>query len=239
MDWANPRDRPEGRSQNPSKPGGLSAIGVMASDLGGICGLSGFEHGLFEFLQGNVPIEGRVICAIGEANRFWQYGTEPAFTLIPSFLLTGILAMSVSLVLMLWAARFATLGGRNPYGGPVFILLSVAQFLVGGGIPQVGLAIVVGIAAIWINRPLTWGWASLPLRLRRVLAWPWLWLVLVLALTYCLAIVGAVFGVLPVVTEPDQVTKLLYVLLYLMEGLLPLMVISVLAHDSLRPIENQ
>ena len=72
----------------------ISAIGTMTSILGVICGLSGFEHGFFEMLQGNIVPKSQMINAIGEANRFWQYGTEPAFTIIPNFFVTGILAMT-------------------------------------------------------------------------------------------------------------------------------------------------
>ena len=213
----------------------ISAIGTMTSILGVICGLSGFEHGFFEMLQGNIVPESQMINAIGEANRFWQYGTEPAFTIIPNFFITGILAMIVSLLVILWSVRFVQ---RHKYGGLIFILLSILQFLVGGGIPQVGLAVIIGIAAIWINRPLTWGWTILPIGLRQVMAIPWLWFVIALSLVFCSTIVGAIFGVLPGVTDPNLVTKLLYDLLYLMEWLLPLMVISVLAHDSLRYIDK-
>lgn len=41
-------------------------------------------------------------------------------------------------------------------------------------------------------------------------------------------------GILPGITDPNRVASRLYYVLYLTEGLLPLTVISVLAHDSLR-----
>jgi hydroxyacylglutathione hydrolase len=214
----------------PSESNGRSAMGVSVAILGVICGLSGFEHGFFELLQGNVAAKGQNIYAIGEANRFWSHGTEPAFTIVPNFLITGILAMTVSLLLIFCATWFVQ---RNRYGGPILMLLSIVQYLVGGGIPAPFLALVMGVAAIWINRPLTWRWAILPAGARRVLAAPWLWLVIALSLVFCTTIVGAIFGVLPGVTDPNKVTNLLLELLYAMEGLLPLMVISILAHDSL------
>ena len=71
----------------------------MASTIGTICGLSGLEHGCFEILQGNIvpvihSVSGRpMIYAIGDANRFWAYGFEYAYTIIPNYLITGILAM--------------------------------------------------------------------------------------------------------------------------------------------------
>ena len=54
---------------------------ITASTLGVFFGLfSGINHGIFEILQGNKPINGLVINAIGEMQRFWPEGTEPAFT---------------------------------------------------------------------------------------------------------------------------------------------------------------
>ena len=65
--------------------------------LGTIFGISGMSHGFFETLQGNVPTDGLFIFAIGAAQKMWPHGDEPAFTLIPNFLLTGIAAMIVGL----------------------------------------------------------------------------------------------------------------------------------------------
>jgi hypothetical protein len=219
----------------PSKLNGISAIGVMTSILGVILGIAGFEHGFFEMLHGNVALDAGTIDAIGAANRLWPRATEPAFTIIPNFLLTGIASMTVSLVVIIWAACFVR---GDKHGGLVFLLLSILQYLVGGGIAPFGLAILTGIAALWIDRPLTWGWPILPVSLRQILAMPWLWLVITLSLIFCATIIGAVFGVLPGVTDPNLVSKLLLDLLYLMEGILPLTVISVLAHDSLRQTDE-
>jgi hypothetical protein len=55
------------------------------------------SHGLFEILQGNNSTNGLFIAAIGDSQKMWTHGNEPAFTLIPNFLLTGIAAMLVGL----------------------------------------------------------------------------------------------------------------------------------------------
>ena len=60
----------------------------------------------------------------------WLYGTEEAFTIIPNFLFTGILALFVSLVIIVWSVGFI----HSKYGATVFGLLCVLLFLVGGGI---------------------------------------------------------------------------------------------------------
>jgi len=214
-----------------SKLSGISAIGVMTSILGAILGVAGFEHGFFEMLHGDVALDIGTIEAIGTANKLWSRATEPAFTIIPNFLVTGIVAMVVSLLVIIWAVLFVR---TNKYGALVFLLLVILQFLVGGGLAPFGLAIAVGIAALWIDRPLTWGWSILPVGLRRVLAMPWLLLVIALAVVFAATIGGAVFGIFPGVTDPNRVASLLLNLLYLMEALLPLMIISIFAHDSLR-----
>ncbi len=51
----------------------LNATRVIVTTIGVILGFSGFNHGFFEFLQGNTPTDGLVIQAIGEAQRFMLY----------------------------------------------------------------------------------------------------------------------------------------------------------------------
>ncbi len=65
------------------------ATRINVATLGTIFGISGINHGFFETLQGNVPTPGLFIFAIGEAQKMWLHGDEPAFTIIPNFLLTG------------------------------------------------------------------------------------------------------------------------------------------------------
>lgn len=54
---------------------------------------------------------------------------EPAMTLIPNFLITGIPAVLVSLVFLAWVTRYI----QREHGGPVLILISIVWLLVGGG----------------------------------------------------------------------------------------------------------
>jgi hypothetical protein len=79
------------------------ATRIVASSAGAIAGLAGMEHGPFEVLQGNAMTSGLVIEAIGPAQRFWEHGTEPAMTVVPNLLTSGILAMVVGLSVMVWA----------------------------------------------------------------------------------------------------------------------------------------
>ena len=93
---------------------------------------SGVNHGFFEFLQGNKPTGGVHIYAIGEAQRFWPLAGEDAFTLIPNFMITGIVSMVVGLAIIIWSIWF--LPGKH--GRTVFLGLFILSFLVGGGIGQ-------------------------------------------------------------------------------------------------------
>jgi hypothetical protein len=81
----------------------LNATPVVVTTIGVIFGLAGFNHGFFEFLQGNTPTDGLIIQAIGEAHRFWPEGTEEAFTIIPNFLISGILSMVLGLTIVVWS----------------------------------------------------------------------------------------------------------------------------------------
>lgn len=67
------------------------------------------EHGIGEMLQGNAAPGGILINAIGpQVKSVWQ-GREPALAIIPNFFVTGVLAIIVSHIVILWAAAFVHL----------------------------------------------------------------------------------------------------------------------------------
>jgi hypothetical protein len=68
---------------------------------------------------------------------------EPAMTLIPNLLATGILAIAAALAVGIWSVQYA---GRR-HGGLVLIGLSVLLLLVGGGFGPPLVGIILGIAA--------------------------------------------------------------------------------------------
>jgi len=113
----------------------LSKARVAASALGIFAGLGGASHGPGEMLQGNNAPSSLVIEAWPELTAL---AGEPAMTIIPSFLVAGILTVIVGLIVAVWAARFVQ--RRN--GGLVLILLSILMLLVGGGLfpPVFGVA---------------------------------------------------------------------------------------------------
>ena len=198
------------------------ATRVVASTLGILAGLLGLVHGYLETRQGNAAPSGIFILAVGppcQANRVWHQ-CFPAMTIIPNFFVTGILAIIVSLIVILWAAAFV----QRKHGDQVLILLSIIQLLVGGGLISPLLCIVAGVVGTKIQAPFTWWRAHLSVHWRRLLAtlWPWsliaffFWLV-------GTAILGYFFN--------EFVLSLARLLLYFTLGLLLLAVLTGFAHD--------
>lgn len=149
-----------------------SATRIAASTLGVYAGLLGIEHGVFETLQGDVAPSGLMINAIGapcQADTVW-HACFPAITLVPSFLVTGVLAVIFSLIALVWAATFI----ERKHGGLVLILLSIVMLLVGGGFIPTFISIIAGVAGTRINAPVNWR-ARLSGSLMSFLAklWPW------------------------------------------------------------------
>ena len=215
-----------------------NATRILTSTIGVICGISGLEHGFFEALQGNVTpvihmVSGKpMIYAIGDANRFWRYGFEYAYTVIPNYLISGFLAMIAGLLVITWSAGFI----QKKIGWLVFLLLSIFQYLVGGGAAQFGPAMVVGIVAIWINHPLKWPRTVFPHRLRQALARPWSGLLVLFAIVFSHSIITAVFGFFYGVKDPNIINQIMWGALYFMIALLPFVIVSALAHDSLEAV---
>jgi hypothetical protein len=94
----------------------LSAARVVATAFGIGAGLFGLEHGFFETQQGNIAPSGLVISAIGppcEPASAW-HACEPALTVIPNFLVTGVVAMVVALVVLIWTLRPRVAAATQP-----------------------------------------------------------------------------------------------------------------------------
>jgi hypothetical protein len=148
------------------------ATKTIVSSVGLILGLSGISHGIFEVLQGNAPTPGLIINAIGPDQIMWEHGGEGAFTILPTFLLTGILAILSGIAMIIWSLWFID----KKRGPLVFFLLNLMIFLFGGGIAAPILFYpAAGIAATMIHKPLKRWEKILPERVRPKLAklWPY------------------------------------------------------------------
>ena len=189
----------------------LNATRVIATSIGVFFGLfSGVNHGIFELLQGNKPMDGLVIDAIGEAQKFWSLGGEPAFTLIPNFMLTGIASMIVGLAIVIWSIWF--LDGK--YGRSVFLGLFVLSFMVGGGIGQIAFFIPTWAFATRMDKPLNWWRKVLPRSIWPFLSRLWIITLILALITMLIGLEMAIFGYFPGITEPSIIesTALLFVL---------------------------
>jgi len=173
---------------------------VVAAALGVCVGVSGLDHGFFEALQGNTSTPALIVQAIGPAQRMWIHGTEEAFTLVPNFLVTGILAMVVGVLTIAWSIGFID----RPNGSRVLLLLGGLLFLVGGGIGMVIFLLFGWAVARRIHRPLTWWHSVLPAGAGRVLSRAWPGLVAVGLALYAFALEVAIVGVVPGVSDPEQ-----------------------------------
>jgi hypothetical protein len=80
---------------------------------------------------------------------------EPAMTIVPSFLITGVLAMVTSVIILIWSAAFI----QRKHGGLVLMLLCIPLLLFGGGIFPPVIGFIGGLVGTRINAPLT-GWRA-------------------------------------------------------------------------------
>jgi hypothetical protein len=149
----------------------LSAMRIVASTFGVFAGIGGLTHGIGEILQGNVRPSGLMIASWTHGPIAVHMGGDPAITIVPNVLATGVLATAVSLATVAWAAAFV----QRRHGGAVLILLSVAMLLLGGGVGPPVIGILAGIAGTLIHARLTWWRSHLTGKAGRFLArlWPW------------------------------------------------------------------
>ena len=214
-----------------------SATRVVASSIGVLAGLMGMSHGFPEMLQGNRAPAGKVIDSIGPAQRFWEYGGEPAFTLIPNFFVTGILASLVSLFVVIWAAAFID----RKHGALVLGLLSIVMFLFGGGFGPPVCAILAIVAAAGIDRPLTWWRKHLPRKLRGFLASLWPWPLIAFLLLCLFALANGIFGypLMWFVSADDASSSTLVLGQITFLGLGPVVILSAITYDVQKTIDSQ
>lgn len=168
-----------------------NATRTVAATIGALIGLAGIEHGVLELLQGNVRPAGIMIDAIGPQQKLWENAGEAAVTIVPSFLLTGILAILVGLFVTIWSVAFI----HKKYGAWVLLLLCAILFLVGGGFaPPIFLGLIAVATASRINKPLRWWRVLLPEGVRCFLVRLWPWPLLLSVLLFVASVEIAIFG---------------------------------------------
>jgi len=208
--------------------GNLSATRMVASTFGVLLGFFGMEHGLFEILQGNIAPNDILIHAIGPEQRFWEHGLELALTIIPNFLLTGILAIIVGLFIIIWAYAFID----RKYGAWILMLLSIMLLLTGGGIAPVFLAVFASTTAGRINKPLIWWHKHLTINLCNLFSRLWPWSLVSFVLLSLIMLEIAIFGY-PLMWLFDSSTthNLLWIISYLFLLFIPFTILTAFAYD--------
>lgn len=178
-----------------------SATRIVVSTFGAVVAFAGFEHGVGEILQGPVAPGGLAIESWPDVKAFAILGGEPALTVVPNLLVTGVLAVIVALAFGIWSVMFV----ERRHGGLVLIGLSVLLLLVGGGFAPPLMGIILGVAATRIGAASRRPSGSIATAVGR--AWPWVLGVGVigyLALVPGLVVLSWMFGV----SDPNLVLVL-------------------------------
>ena len=140
--------------------------------LASLVGMSGIVHGLGEALQGSVAPPAIVFASWADVPWFEVLAGEPAMSLVPNLLASGVLTMAVSLAFLIAAGALA--GHRHL--GAVLLALSGCLLLVGGGFGPPILGVLVAAAAAQAGKPVRAPGRLSGDRARGRLAatWPWL-----------------------------------------------------------------
>lgn len=199
---------------------------VVVAAFGILCGLTGIIAGWFEINQGNTIPDDFVISTIGPNYLMADDFTYFAITLIPNFLITGILAIIVSSLVIIWSVRFV----QTKNGVKILLGLTITQMLVGGAW-VIDLALITCIIATRINKPINLWRSPLLTNVR-------LWLVKLLPLSLIVyAFISSIMLILTIIGVNDQsLIKLLEPLATFMFIPILLMIFGGLALDFERQL---
>ena len=202
-----------------------SAARTVASTFGVIMSLAGLEHGVGEILQGNVPPSGLMFESWPRSEVFEIMAGEPAMSVVPNLLASGILTVLISVAALIWSIAFLDRKG----GSLVLVFLSLSLLLVGGGIAPPLMGLIAATAASRINKPLRLWRASGTTRKPPLLARSRNILLAASVLGYLALLPGIPIASLFInIRDPAIVV---YLALFSFASLL-LAVVAALAHDS-------
>jgi len=196
----------------------LTGTRLVVAAFGSLCGLTGIIAGFFEILQGNSIPESIVISTIGPEYTMYEDFTYHAITIIPNFLVTGVLAIITSSLVILWSMKYI----QRKNGALILLALSVAQMLVGGGW-VIDLGVITSILATRIGKPLNWWRRNLPFNVRiwlvRLFPFSLISYVLISLSMLVLTIISVNSEALIKLLEPLAVVMFLPILLLIFGGL--------------------
>ena len=184
---------------------------ITASTLGVLLGLGGLiNHGIFEVIQGNASTNSFFIEAIGKTERFWVHGTEGAFTIIPNYLITGIIVIVISVSIIIWSTKYIQL----KYGATVFLTLLILLTSFGGGIGHIILFLPTWAYATRINKSLKWWKKVLQEKLIKVLSKLWIYVLILTSVSWLIVMELGIFGYFPGQTNPNVILNIVFIFLF-------------------------
>ena len=142
------------------------AMRTVAGVFGLLAALAGMEHGIGEILQGPVAPDGPVFRSWAGNEAFGILDGEPAFTVLPDLLVSGVATVVAAGVFAAWAVA----GIHRRRGPAVLIGLSLLLFAVGGGFGPPLLGIILGLGVSRLAAPSR---APGPATRATAKAWPW------------------------------------------------------------------
>jgi hypothetical protein len=216
------------RPTSPVRLNKIHATRVIIATLGCLLALGGLDHGFFETLQGNAPTGSLFIRSIGARQQMWVYGTEDAFTLVPYFLLSGIVSITLSLLIAVWSIAFV----HRKHGSTVFVLLSILLFLSGGGVAQVIFFLIAWAVSTRIHKPVRWVQRLTPEWARHAFGKFWPACLIAFSALALAALEIAIFGYVPGVHSAELALHICWSLLGIGLSILLLGIASGFVHDA-------
>jgi hypothetical protein len=146
------------------------ATRILFLTLGTLAGIMGIEHGIGEVLVGYRPTDSLFIQSWPNSAFFEIMAGEPAMTVIPNYLVTGLLAILFSGAFLVVLLK----PGLDRKAITILFALLVLMLLTGGGFGPPILGTLAVLIALKRDSPLqTWG--TLPAKFHRFLGrlWPW------------------------------------------------------------------
>ena len=143
---------------------------TLAKILAILAGIMGIEHGLGEVLEGNQPTEGVFILSWPDAAFFEIMSGEPALTIIPNYLITGLLAILFSALFLALVVSLHLRRKSLPYLGGLLMLM----LLTGAGFGPPLLGTIAVLIALKGDAQLE-TWSRLAQKWHRAFTrlWPW------------------------------------------------------------------
>ncbi len=165
---------------------------AIASTFGAIAGLSNLAYAAAEALERHArPTAG-----------FFTLNGQPAITILPDMLLTGVIGLCLSLAFTLCALFFA----KRWQGGLAMLLIACLQIPFGAGLVRLFQAIIYSLVGTRIGRPLKFWAAILRQPSRSKLSWFWPLSFIVCAILY---VIHVLTGIVPTFTAAEPLRSIL------------------------------